>query len=102
MTLLYCTVLQEYLKKVVYKYQDEIVQFDGNGDPPGRYDIVNFQEIQTAHLFCIHCSCICKGYFVCLKVWVISFLIWNVQNIIFKVIEHENQSLLFYLFKAFN
>ena len=42
-----CTVLQEYLKKVVYKYQDEIVQFDGNGDPPGRYDIVNFQEIQT-------------------------------------------------------
>jgi len=35
---------KEYLKKGIFKYQDEIVQFDANGDPPGRYDIMNFQK----------------------------------------------------------
>ena len=34
---------QEYLKAVKFNYEDETVQFDRNGDPPGRYDIVNFQ-----------------------------------------------------------
>jgi hypothetical protein len=41
---------QEYLKAVKFSYEDETVQFDRNGDPPGRYDIVNFQVSLRAAL----------------------------------------------------
>ena len=36
---------QEYLKNVTFHYKDELVLFDANGDPPGHYDIMNFQRV---------------------------------------------------------
>ena len=38
-------LLQEYLKNVTFHYKDELVLFDANGDPPGHYDIMNFQRV---------------------------------------------------------
>ena len=37
--------MQEYLKNVTFHYKDELVLFDANGDPPGHYDIMNFQRV---------------------------------------------------------
>ena len=36
---------QEYLKNIKFNYKNELVLFDANGDPPGHYDIMNFQQV---------------------------------------------------------
>ena len=42
---------QEYLKNVTFHYKDELVLFDANGDPPGHYDIMNFQRVGSLLIF---------------------------------------------------
>ncbi|XP_065222319.1 metabotropic glutamate receptor 5-like isoform X2 [Planococcus citri] len=39
------TLFMEYLRNVTFDYEKEIVKFDENGDPPARYDIMNFQDL---------------------------------------------------------
>lgn len=34
----------QYLMNVTFEWGNETVKFDENGDPPGRYDIMNFQK----------------------------------------------------------
>eukprot|EP00090_Calanus_glacialis_P014753 TRINITY_DN23618_c0_g1_i1.p1 TRINITY_DN23618_c0_g1~~TRINITY_DN23618_c0_g1_i1.p1 ORF type:complete len:691 (-),score=130.24 TRINITY_DN23618_c0_g1_i1:169-2037(-) len=36
---------KEYLKNIKFNYKNELVLFDANGDPPGHYDIMNFQQV---------------------------------------------------------
>ena len=38
-------ILQKYLKNIKFHYKSELVLFDANGDPPGHYDIMNFQRV---------------------------------------------------------
>ena len=35
--------MQEYLHHLQFRYMSEVVMFDDNGDPPGHYDVMNFQ-----------------------------------------------------------
>lgn len=30
---------------VSFEYEEEVIEFDEKGDPPGRYDIMNFQKL---------------------------------------------------------
>ncbi|XP_031350453.1 metabotropic glutamate receptor 1-like [Photinus pyralis] len=39
------SLFKNYLLNVSFTYKDDIVEFDDNGDPPGRYDIVNYQRL---------------------------------------------------------
>ena len=32
---------------VSFEYDEEIIEFDENGDPPGRYDIMNYQKLEN-------------------------------------------------------
>merc|ERR1719195_2515626 len=34
---------KEYLDHLQFRYKSEVVMFDDNGDPPGHYDVMNFQ-----------------------------------------------------------
>ena len=42
---LHYSYFQEYLKNIKFNYKNELVLFDANGDPPGHYDIMNFQQV---------------------------------------------------------
>ncbi|KAF5273496.1 hypothetical protein FQA39_LY07513 [Lamprigera yunnana] len=41
------SLFKNYLMNVSFSYDDDIVEFDDNGDPPGRYDIVNYQKLKN-------------------------------------------------------
>ncbi|XP_067125897.1 metabotropic glutamate receptor 1-like isoform X1 [Centruroides vittatus] len=40
------SVFLQYLMNVSFTWGNETVKFDSNGDPPGRYDIMNFQKLK--------------------------------------------------------
>ncbi|KAL1491781.1 hypothetical protein ABEB36_012327 [Hypothenemus hampei] len=39
------SLLKNYLMNISFTFDNEAFQFDENGDPPGRYDIMNFQKL---------------------------------------------------------
>ncbi|XP_050297132.1 metabotropic glutamate receptor 5-like isoform X2 [Anthonomus grandis grandis] len=41
------TLLRNYLMNVSFKYDGEQFRYNENGDPPGRYDIMNFQRLEN-------------------------------------------------------
>ncbi|XP_022237660.1 metabotropic glutamate receptor 5-like [Limulus polyphemus] len=43
------SVLLQYLMNVSFSWNNEMVKFDENGDPPGRYDIMNYQKIDNKY-----------------------------------------------------
>lgn len=40
------SVLLAHLNRVRFNWDDDLVEFDKHGDPPGRYDIMNYQELK--------------------------------------------------------
>lgn len=40
------SVLLQHLNRVRFNWDGDLVEFDKHGDPPGRYDIMNFQELK--------------------------------------------------------
>ncbi|KAJ3665469.1 hypothetical protein Zmor_000962 [Zophobas morio] len=41
------SMFKSYLMNVSFEYDEEIIEFDENGDPPGRYDIMNYQKLEN-------------------------------------------------------
>nr|QRN45433.1 metabotropic glutamate 1-like receptor isoform X1 [Carausius morosus] len=39
------SLFKNYLMNVSFTYDDELVEFDRRGDPPGRYNIMNYQQL---------------------------------------------------------
>ena len=37
--------MQRFLQTLKFRYTNEMVMFDENHDPPGHYDIMNFQRM---------------------------------------------------------
>ena len=42
--------IQQYLRNLQFRYMTELVMFDDNGDPPGHYDVMNFQVMDNASM----------------------------------------------------
>ncbi|CAL4121485.1 unnamed protein product, partial [Meganyctiphanes norvegica] len=41
------SLLLSYLMNATFEYKNESVSFDSSGDPPGRYDIMNYQRLEN-------------------------------------------------------
>ncbi|XP_064106613.1 uncharacterized protein LOC135215628 [Macrobrachium nipponense] len=41
------SLYRDYLMNVTFSYMNETVAFDSRGDPPGRYDIMNYQRLEN-------------------------------------------------------
>ncbi|KAG7155867.1 Metabotropic glutamate receptor 5-like [Homarus americanus] len=41
------SLYRDYLVNVTFSYMGELVTFDSRGDPPGRYDIMNYQRLKN-------------------------------------------------------
>nr|XP_053651495.1 uncharacterized protein LOC128701648 [Cherax quadricarinatus] len=41
------SLYRDYLMNVTFTYNNESVTFDSRGDPPGRYDIMNYQRLEN-------------------------------------------------------
>ncbi|KAK4297501.1 hypothetical protein Pmani_030084, partial [Petrolisthes manimaculis] len=41
------SLFREYLMNVTFSFMGETVTFDSKGDPPGRYDIMNYQRLEN-------------------------------------------------------
>ncbi|KAK7086851.1 Metabotropic glutamate receptor 1 [Halocaridina rubra] len=41
------SLYRDYLMNVTFSYMNETVTFDSRGDPPGRYDIMNYQRLEN-------------------------------------------------------
>lgn len=39
---------------VTFQYNNELLKFDENGDPPGRYEILNFQKLSNGNYEYVH------------------------------------------------
>ncbi|XP_076047779.1 metabotropic glutamate receptor 1-like isoform X5 [Oratosquilla oratoria] len=44
----------QYLMNVTFPFMNETVSFDARGDPPGRYDIMNYQRLQNGSYEYVH------------------------------------------------
>lgn len=54
---------------VSFEYEEEHIEFDDNGDPPGRYDIMNYQKLKDGSFD-----------YVQVGTWHNKSLVWSYSN----------------------
>lgn len=48
------SVFKNYLMNVSFMYNEDLIEFDENGDPPGRYEILNYQKLENGKFDYVH------------------------------------------------